>query len=84
MTNWTEELTDEQKKQVWDFIVFTVKEIREQVAMDIEYTYEVWSTHGKAKSRQTKKAFMVCADIARGLNERIPDNGGSKSDTSKG
>lgn len=71
MGNWTDELTDEQKKQVWDFIVFTVKEIREQIALDIEYTYEVWSTHGKAKSRQTKKAFMVAADIARGLNERV-------------
>jgi len=72
------------KKQVWDFIVFTVKEIREQIAMDIEYTYEVWATHGKAKSRQTKKAFMVCADIARGLNERLPDNGGSKPNTTEG
>ena len=71
MGNWTEELTDEQKKQVWDFIVFTVKEIREQIALDIEYTYEVWSTHGKAKSMQTKKAFMVSADIARGLNEKV-------------
>ena len=69
MTNWTEELTDEQKKQVWDFIVFTVKEIREQIALDIEYTYEVWAKHGKAKSRRTKKAFEVSADIARGLNE---------------
>ena len=71
MGNWTEDLTDEQKKQVWDFIVFTVKEIREQIALDIEYTYEVWATQGKAKSRQTKKAFMVAADIARGLNEKI-------------
>lgn len=69
MTNWTEELTDDQKKQVWDFIVLTVKEIREQIALDIEYTYEVWATHGHAKSRRTKKAFEVCADIARGLNE---------------
>ncbi len=69
MANWTEELTDEQKEQVWEFIVFTVKEIREQIALDIEYTYEVWATHGKAKSRRTKKAFEVCADIARGLNE---------------
>jgi len=79
---WTEELTDEQKKQVWDFIVFTVKEIREQIALDIEYTYEVWATHGKAKSRQTKKAFMVCADIARGLNE-VVDDGRSKSNTAE-
>ncbi len=73
MANWTEELNDEQKEQIWDFIVFTVKEIREQIALDIEYTYEVWAQHGKAKSRKTKKAFEVCADIARGLNERLPD-----------
>ena len=71
MANWTEELTDEQKEQVWDFIVFTVKEIRDQIANDIEYTYEVWASHGKAKSRRTKKAFEVCADIARGLNESV-------------
>ncbi len=49
MANWTDELTDDQKKQVWDFIVFTVKEIREQIALDVEYTYEVWAQHGKAK-----------------------------------
>ena len=73
MTNWTEKLTDEQKEQVWDFIVFTVKEIREQIALDIEYTYEVWATHGKAKSRQTKKAFMVSADIARAQASRLEE-----------
>jgi hypothetical protein len=71
MTNWTEELTDKQKEQVWDFIVFTVKEIREQIALDIEYTYDVWEQYGKAKGRRTKKAFEVCADIARGLNEKV-------------
>lgn len=69
MTNWTEELTDKQKEQVWEFIVFTVKEIREQIAMDIEYTYEVWAQHGKAKGRKVRKAFEVSADIARGFNE---------------
>lgn len=74
MANWTEELNDEQKKQVWDFIVFTVKEIREQIALDIEYTYEVWAQHGKANGRKTKKAFQVCADIARGLNEKATDD----------
>lgn len=69
MTNWTEELTDEQKQQVWDFIVFTVKEIREQIALDIEYTYEVWAQHGKANGRKVKKAFEVSSAIARGENE---------------
>jgi hypothetical protein len=64
-----DDLTDEQKSQVMNLVIVTVKEIREQIANDIEYTYEVWSTHGKAKSRRTKKAFEVCADIAKGLNE---------------
>ena len=77
MGNWTEELTEEQKAQVWDFIVFTVKEIREQIALDIEYTYEVWAQHGKAKSRRTKKAFEVSAAIARGENEIVKTDGRS-------
>jgi hypothetical protein len=64
-----DDLTDEQKTQVMNLVIVTVKEIREQIALDIEYTYEVWSAYGKAKSRRTKKAFEVCADIARGLNE---------------
>ena len=72
-SNWTDELTDKQKEQIWDFIVFTVKEIREQIALDIEYTHEVWARHNMVKSRKTKKAFEVCADIARGLNELTED-----------
>jgi hypothetical protein len=66
-----DDLTDDQKSQVMNLVILTVKEIREQIANDIEYTYEVWSTHRKAKSRRTKKAFEVCADIARGLNEVV-------------
>jgi hypothetical protein len=73
MNNWTDDLTDEQKEQVWNFIVFTVKEIREQIALDIEYTYEVWAQHGKAKGRKVKKAFEVSAAIARGENERVSE-----------
>ena len=69
MTNWTEELTDKQKEQVWDFIVFTVKEIREQIAVDIEGTSELWKLKGLNKSRRTQKAFDISAAIARGLNE---------------
>ena len=64
-----DDLTEEQKTQVMNLVIVTVKEIREQIALDIEYTYEVWSSYGKTKSRRTKKAFEVCADIARGLNE---------------
>jgi hypothetical protein len=41
MSNWTEELSDEHKKQLWEFIVETVKEIREQIAQDIEATNQL-------------------------------------------
>lgn len=71
MSNWTDELTDKQKEQVWDFIVFTVKEIREQVAKDIEATIPLWKSKGLLKSRRTEKAFEASAAIARGENEKI-------------
>ena len=41
MTNWTEELSDKHKEQLWEFIVETVKEIREQIAQDIEATNQL-------------------------------------------
>jgi hypothetical protein len=69
MTNWTEELTEKQKEQVWDFIVFTVKEIRDQIAVDIEGTAQLWKAKGLNKSRRTQKAFDISAAIARGQNE---------------
>ena len=69
MTNWTDELTDKQKEQVWEFIVFTVKEIRDQIAVDIEGTSELWRAKGLNKSRRTQKAFDISAAIARGQNE---------------
>ena len=69
MTNWTEELNEKQKEQVWDFIVFTVKEIRDQIALDIEGTSELWKVKGLNKSRRTQKAFDISAAIARGQNE---------------
>jgi hypothetical protein len=71
MSNWTDELTDKQKEQVWDFIVFTVKEIREQVAKDIEATIPLWKSKGLLKSRRTQKAFEASAALARGQNEVI-------------
>jgi hypothetical protein len=74
MSNWTEELTDEQKKQVWDFIVFTVKEIREQIAVDILATSDLWTVKGLNKSRRTNNAFKISAAIARGQNEAKTDN----------
>jgi hypothetical protein len=69
MTNWTEELTEKQKEQIWDFIVFTVKEIRDQIATDIEGTSQLWKAKGLNKSRRTQKAFDISAAIARGQNE---------------
>ena len=69
MSNWTEDLTDEQKEQVWNFIVFTVKEIREQIAVDILATSDLWKARGLNKSRRTQKAFEISAAIARGQNE---------------
>jgi len=69
MTNWTDELTDKQKEQVWEFIVFTVKEIREQIAQDILATADIWTLKGHLKSRKTLKAFQISAAISRGQNE---------------
>jgi hypothetical protein len=69
MNNWTEELTDKQKEDVWNFIVFTVKEIREQIAQDILGTADLWMAKGHLKSRKTSKAFIISAAIARGQNE---------------
>ena len=71
MSNWTDELNDKQKEEVWNFIVFTVKEIREQIAKDIEATIPLWKEKGLLKSRRTLKAFEASAAIARGQNEQI-------------
>ena len=69
MSNWTEDLSDEHKEQIWHFIVETVKEIREQIAVDIEGTSDLWKAKGLNKSRRTSKAFQISAAIARGQNE---------------
>ena len=71
MTSWTDELNDKQKEEVWNFIVFTVKEIREQIAKDIEATIPLWKAKGMLKSRRTQKAFEASAAIARGQNEDL-------------
>ena len=49
MSNWTEELTDDQKAQLWEFIVMVVKDIREQIAKDIEATVPLWEERGWVK-----------------------------------
>jgi hypothetical protein len=73
-TNWTKDLDEDQKAYVMDLIITTVKEIREQIAQDIEATVPVWQGLGFMKSRRTKAAFKVCAAIARGQNEKVPEN----------
>jgi hypothetical protein len=67
--DWTASLTDEQKEQVWKFIVYTVKEIRNDIAMDIIATSDLWKSQGLNKSRRTQKAFDICAAIAWGKHE---------------
>jgi hypothetical protein len=64
-------LTEEQKASVMELIIMTVKEIREQIAMDIEGTSELWKVKGLNKSRRTQKAFDISAAIARGNHERL-------------
>jgi hypothetical protein len=69
MTSLVDDLNDEQKQYVMNLIITTVKEIREQIAQDIENTAPVWQQLGYLKSRRTKAAFKVAAAIARGQNE---------------
>ena len=71
---WTKDLDDEQKQYVMNLIITTVKEIREQIAQDIEATVPIWQRLGFMKSRRTKAAFKVCAAIARGQNEKVEVN----------
>lgn len=66
------DLTEEQKADVMELVILTVKEIREQIAQDIEATLPIWKRMGLSKSRRTEKAFKICAAIARGQNEELP------------
>jgi hypothetical protein len=73
--NSLDDLTDDQKKDVMELVILTVKEIREQIAQDIEATIPLWKRMGYLKSRKTAKAFKVSAAIARGLHEKhLADN----------
>lgn len=69
MSAWIEELTDDKKKEIMEMIIMTVKEIREQIAQDIEATIPLWKRMGLLKSRRTLKAFKISAAIARGQHE---------------
>jgi hypothetical protein len=65
-----DDLTEDQKHDVMQLIIITVKEIREQIAGDIEATIPLWKSKGLLKSRRTEKAFQISAAIARGQHEK--------------
>jgi predicted esterase YcpF (UPF0227 family) len=73
MADWTEELTDQQKSNIMDLIVTTVKEIRQQIDQDILFTQQIWERKGFLKSRRTRKAFEACRAIVQGKNEIFSD-----------
>ena len=64
--NFLDELTKDQREEVWKLLVYTIKEMREQIASEIENTAADWELSGKLKSRKTKQAFKQSAGIARG------------------
>lgn len=71
LETWLEELDDDRKAVIAEIVILTVKEIREQIAMDILATIPLWERHGWLKSRRTRKAFEAGAAIARGQNETV-------------
>jgi hypothetical protein len=73
MSDWTEELTEEQKSNIMDLVITTVKEIRHQIDQDILFTQEIWERKGFLKSRRTRKAFDACRSIVQGKNEIFND-----------
>jgi hypothetical protein len=64
-----DDLTDEQKNNVMELLVVTVKEIRHQLEQDILFTQQIWERKGFLKSRRTRKAFEACRAIVQGKNE---------------
>jgi hypothetical protein len=73
MSDWTEELTEEQKGNIMDLVITTVKEIRHQIDQDILFTQQIWERKGFLKSRRTRKAFDACRSIVQGKNEIFND-----------
>jgi len=64
-----DDLTEDQKADVMNLIVMTVKEIREQLDQDILFTQQIWERKGFMRSRRTRKAFEACRAIVQGKNE---------------
>jgi hypothetical protein len=68
-----DDLTEDQKAQVMEIIILTVKEIRTQMDQDILFTQQIWEQKGFLKSRRTRKAFEACRAIVQGKNEVFKD-----------
>ena len=64
-----DDLNEDQKAQVMEIIILTVKEIRTQMDQDILFTQQIWERKGFLKSRRTRKAFDACRAIVQGKNE---------------
>lgn len=67
--SFLDELTEDQRNEVWKLLVYTIKEMREEIAKEIENTAADWKMAGKIKSRNTLKAFRSAASISRGVED---------------
>ena len=48
--SFLDELTEDQRNEVWKLLVYTIKEMREEIAKEIENTAADWKMAGKIKS----------------------------------
>jgi hypothetical protein len=67
--SFLDELTEDQRNEVWQLLVYTIKEMREEIAKEIENTAADWKLAGKIKSRNTMRAFQSAISIARGVED---------------
>lgn len=72
--DWTDDLTEEQKNNIMNLVITTVKEIRYQIDQDILFTQQIWERKGFLKSRRTRKAFEACRATVQGKNEIFESN----------
>ena len=62
-----DDLSEEQKNEVWKLLVYTIQEMREEIASEIENTAANWKVIDKVNNRKVFKAFKASAAIARGV-----------------
>jgi len=67
--SFLDELTEDQRNEVWKLLVYTIKEMREEIAKEIENTAADWKVAGKIKSRNTLKAFKEAASKSRKVED---------------